>query len=176
MALLRWSSGVYLVSLGSFSALVGRLCSTSVVSSSLRSCQWWEGAIPHMVLLTPISKASSPSLGGPTVAGILSYLLACSTYHALMAHFCLVALCALLTWSLVLGLLILMVLWPRFSLIPLLAQESLIFILSLLHIDGSVIHLLVRVVWVYRHCDIQLMVQPGLESVHLESFIRGIAP
>ena len=137
-----WDSGLggraslveVVISLGSLSTLVGRLCSALVVSSSLIDCQWWQKAIHHMVLLTPTSKASTPNLRGPIIADIMSRLLACSIYHSLMVSSCLAALCVLNSWPLVLGLLIQMVLWPRLPLVFLLFEESLPFIPSSLHI------------------------------------------
>ena len=97
-----------------------------------------------MVLLTLTSKASTPPPMDPTGAGIMSRLSVRLTYHFLMVPSYLAALCAFLSWPLLLGLMILVVLGLFFPLVPLLVEESLPFILSPLHVDGSVTYLLIK--------------------------------
>ena len=76
--------------------------------------------------------------------------------------------CVILLWPLVLGLLVPMILWPSFPFVPLLIEESFPFIVSPLHVVGSAIHHLIRAMPTCRHCDLHLIVQPGLKPFILK--------
>ena len=85
------------------------------------------------MLLTPTSKATTPTLSAPVVAIIVSRPSTSLTNHPLMVLSYLAARWAILVWPLVLGLLDPMVLWSSLPFVSLLVKKSSPFIMSSLH-------------------------------------------
>ena len=111
-------------------------------------------------MLATLTLEAISSLSSLIVASIVVGLPACLTYHFLVV-----------TTPLMQGLLAPVILWFPSPLIPLLVEEGFSFIVSLLYIDGNIIHLLVRAVYMYRRSDLQLIVQAALKPPHFEGLI-----